>query len=183
MPYPTRSCVVIEPAVQFMGFLIQLEPFDYSAKIVDRQKLVYEMYHEETNHHEKPSPGINHDLTVKIDGVVKISVQKIGQSDYEDYNKFLINFFKHDHEKKVDVLFRSLTTTVPYSWTPKLYAIFLCDLALRQSMWLCIYLDVKHDNSIESINGINILYHRDISKLKYDANSSLALSFIKGGSN
>ena len=131
MPYPTRSCVVIEPAVQFMGFLIQLEPFDYSAKIVDRQKLVYEMYHEETNHHEKPSPSINHYLTVKIDGVVKISVQKIGQSDYEDYNKFLINFFKHDHEKKVDVLFRSLTTTVPYSWTPKLYAIFLCDLALR----------------------------------------------------
>ena len=68
--------------------------------------------------------------------------------------------FKHDHDKKVDVLFRSLTTTVPEDWTPKLYAIFLCDLALRQSMWLCIYLDVKHDNSIESINGINILYHK-----------------------
>ena len=57
MPYPTRSCVVIEPAVQFMGFLIQLEPFDYSAKIVDRQKLVYEMYHEDTNQHEKTLPG------------------------------------------------------------------------------------------------------------------------------
>ena len=42
--------------------------------------------------------------------------------------------FKHDHEKKVDVLFRSLTTLVPEDWTPKLYAIFLCDLALRQSM-------------------------------------------------
>ena len=179
MPYPTRSCVVIEPAVQFMGFLIQLEPFDYSSKIVDRQKLVYEMYHEEANNREIPSPGINHDLTVKIDGVVKISVQKIIQSDC---NKFSINMFKHDHEKKVDVLFRSLKTTVPESWTPKLYAIFLCDSALRQSMWLCIYLDVKHDNSIESINGINILYHENISKLKYDANSSLALSSIKGGS-
>ena len=166
-----------------MGFLIQLEPFDYSSKIVDRQKLVYEMYHEESNNLEitspLPSPGINHDLTVKIDGVVKISVQKISQSDC---NKFSINMFKHDHEKKVDVLFRSLTTDVPESWTPKLYAIFLCDLALRQSMWLCIYLDVKHDNSIESINGINILYHENISKLRYDANSSLALSFIKGGS-
>ena len=168
-----------------MGFLIQLEPFDYSAKIVDRQKLVYEMYHEETIHQQIPSPGINHDLTVKIDGVVKISVQKISwssQSDY-DYQKNSINMFKHDHEKKVDVLFRSLTTTVPYGWTPKLYAVFVCDLALRQSMWLCIYLDVKHDNSIESINGINILYHENISKLRYDANSSLALSFIKGGSN
>ena len=44
--------------------------------------------------------------------------------------------FKHDHDKKVDVLFRLLTTKVPDSWTPKLYAIFLCDLALRQNMWL-----------------------------------------------
>ena len=35
------------------------------------------MYHEETNHHEKPSPSINYECTVKIDGVVKISVQKI----------------------------------------------------------------------------------------------------------
>ena len=54
MPYPNRSCVVIEPAVPFMGFLVQLEPFDYSSlKIIDCQKLVYEMYHEETNHHVK----------------------------------------------------------------------------------------------------------------------------------
>ena len=45
MPYPTRSCVVIEPEVPFMGFLVQLEPFDYSSlKIIDSQNLVYEMY-------------------------------------------------------------------------------------------------------------------------------------------
>ena len=50
-------------------------------------------------------------------------------------------------------------------------------------MWMCIYLDIKHDNSIGSINGVNILYSENISKLKYDANSSLALPFIKGGSN
>ena len=87
--------------------------------------------------------------------------------------------FKHYHEKKL----MSLTTTVFNGWTPKLYAIFLCDLALRQSMWLCIYLDIKDDNSIESINGINVLYSENISKLKYDANSSLAHSFVKGGSN
>ena len=50
-------------------------------------------------------------------------------------------------------------------------------------MWICIYLDIKHDDSIESINGIDVLYPVDISQLKYDANSSIALSFIKGGSN
>ena len=68
MPYPTRSCVVIEPAVPFMGFLVQLKPFDYSSlKIIDSQKLVYEMYHEETNPViEFPSPSIKHEyITVK----------------------------------------------------------------------------------------------------------------------
>ena len=108
----------------------------------------------------------------KIDGPNELSLQI-----------FFIDLFKHDHDKGVDVLFRALTTLVPEGWTPKLCATFLCDLALRQSMWMCIYLNIKHDNSIESINGVNVLYSENISKLKYDANSSLALSFIKGGSN
>ena len=88
MPYPTRSYVVIERAVSFMGFLVQLEPFDYlSSKIIDSQKLVYEMYHEETNHHVKPSPSINHECAIKIDCVVKISVQKIdGPSELSRQN-------------------------------------------------------------------------------------------------
>ena len=78
MPYTTRSCVVIKSAVPFMGFLVQLEPFDYSQlKIIDHQNLVYEMYQEESNHHEKSSLSINHEYTVKIDGIVKISVNKI----------------------------------------------------------------------------------------------------------
>ena len=101
MPYPTRSCVVIEPAVPFIWFLVQLEPFDYSSlKIVDSQKLVYEMYHEETNHHEKPFASVNHDLTVEIDGVVKIGIQKISGPSQSDYQTFSINMFKHDHDKK-----------------------------------------------------------------------------------
>ena len=48
---------------------------------------------------EIPSPGINHDPTVKIDGVVMISVQKISWSSQSDYQTFSINIFKHDHEK------------------------------------------------------------------------------------
>ena len=53
--------------------------------------------------------------------------------------------FKYENEKGIDVLFRALTILVPESWTPKLYAIFLCDLALIQSMWMCIYLEIKYD--------------------------------------
>ena len=39
------------------------------------------MYNEVTNHHEKPSPSINHECTVKLDVVVKISEQKINGLD------------------------------------------------------------------------------------------------------
>ena len=49
-------------------------------------------------------------------------------------------------------------------------------------MWVYIYLHVTHDNSIESINGINVLYLENISKLMYDDNSSLARPYVKGGS-
>ena len=89
MPYPTRSCVVIGPAVLFMELLVQLEPFDYSSlKIIDIQKLVYDMYYEETiQHNVIPFPSIKHECTVKIDGVVKISVQKINGHNELSYKK------------------------------------------------------------------------------------------------
>ena len=89
------------------------------------------MYHEEINHHKKPSPSISHKYTVQIDGVVKISVHKvIGVSDFS-MQIFSVNMYKHDNKKGANVLFRALTTLVPESWIPRLYAIFLCDLALR----------------------------------------------------
>ena len=165
-------------------FLLQLEPFDYSLlKIVDRQKLVYEMYQEEPNRYKKPSPSIKHKCTVQINDVAKISVNRvIGTSDFL-MQIFSVKMYKHDHDKGVVVLFRALITLVSENWTPRLYAKFLCDLALSQSMWMCISLNIKYDNSIEPINGINVPYPLNISKLKYDANGSIALSFIKGGSN
>ena len=73
------------------------------------------MYHEETNHHEKPSSSINHECTVKIDGAVKISVQKINGPNELSLQNCSIDMFKHDHDKGVDVLFSALTTLVPES--------------------------------------------------------------------
>ena len=61
------------------------------------------------------------------------------------------------------MLFKEVTKLVPLFWTSKLYA-FLRDLTRRKNMGVCIYLDVTRDNSIESINGINILYEKN-SKL------------------
>ena len=69
--------------------------------------------------------------------------------------------FKQD--KGVDLCFKKVTKLVTLYWTTKLYSICLCELALRQNMWLCIYLDVTHDSSNESINLINVLYEEKIS--------------------
>ena len=61
------------------------------------------MYHEETNSAiEFPSPSIKHECTVKIDGVVKISVQKINGHNELSLQKFAIDLLKHDHDKCPD---------------------------------------------------------------------------------
>ena len=95
MSYLTRSCVVIELVVPLMGFLVQLKSFDYSSlKIIDYQKFVHEIHHEESNHHEKLSPSINYECTVKIDGVVKISVIKINEPNDRTPKLYAIFFMR-----------------------------------------------------------------------------------------
>ena len=89
MPYPTRSCVVIKPAVTFIGFLVQLGLFGCSKLNNDQQRVVYELLFGEFSCGEIPTPTINHDCTVKIDGVVKIGVNKInGISDNIERDNF-----------------------------------------------------------------------------------------------
>ena len=61
MPYPTRPCVVIKAAVTFMGFLVQLEQFDYSKINNYQQRVTYELLFEESSYREIPAPAINHD--------------------------------------------------------------------------------------------------------------------------
>ena len=60
-----------------------------------------------------PSSSIKHECTVKIDGVVKISVRIIKGPKDLSHQKFSIDLFKHDHDKGVDVLFKASTTLVP----------------------------------------------------------------------
>ena len=104
--------------------------------MIDNQTLVYILYNEETNDHKKLSSSINHECTVQIDGVVKISVHKVigVVGDYISMQKNCVNMYKHYDKNGFDVLFRPLTTLFPESWIPKLYAMFLCDLVLRQLM-------------------------------------------------
>ena len=124
MPYSTRSCVVIESGVPFIGFLVQLESFNYTIVNNDKQRRVYELLFEVSSYSETPTPSINHDYTVKIDGVIKINANKVNEiGDNMGREKFSNKMYKHD--KGFNILFKDVTILVPLFWTPKLYAILL----------------------------------------------------------
>ena len=133
MLYPTQSYIVIEFVVPFMDFLVQLEPFDYSIVNVNQQAIVYDFLFGSSSFRDIPAPSINHDCTIKIDGVVKISVNKVNEINLikvdQFMEKFSIKIYKQD--KGLDILFKKVTILVPLRGTPKLYAIFLCNLMLR----------------------------------------------------
>ena len=92
MPYPTRSYVVIEPVVPFMGFLVQLEPFDYSIVNIDRQAPVYDLLFEPSSSRNISTSSINHDCTVKIDGLIKTSTIKVNEISVHKVDNFSDNF-------------------------------------------------------------------------------------------
>ena len=81
---------------------------------------MYKFLFEESSNREIHIPPINHDYTVKIDGIVKISVNKINEiRNYIEKGKFSIKMFKQEL-----IFLKKVTTLVPLYWTPKLYAIF-----------------------------------------------------------
>ena len=127
-----------------MGFLVQLEPFDYSSINIDRQALVCDLLFESSCSRDIPAPSINYDCSVKFNSVVNISVNKANDISMNKVNqimdKFSIKMYKKD--KVVDMLFKEVPTLVPLFWTPKFCDIFLCNLALRKEIFSCIYLDV-----------------------------------------
>ena len=85
--------------------------------------VAYDFLFEKSSYREIPTPSINHDCTIKIDVVVKISVNKInGIRDNMEQNKFSIKIFKQD--KGVDLFFKEVTTLVPLYWTPKIYMLY-----------------------------------------------------------
>ena len=103
---------MIEPAVPFMGFLLQLEPFDHSKINNDQQRVAHELLFEESSYREKSTPSINHDCTVKIDGVVKISVNKSNRiRDNMENDKCSTKMFKQG--KGVDLFIKEVATLVP----------------------------------------------------------------------
>ena len=59
-------------------------------------------------------------------------------------------------------LYKQLTTIVPNDWNINLFAIYLCEVVMKQAF---IYLNPQKDDSIEDISGLNTLYKESTSKL------------------
>ena len=92
---------------------------------------------------------------------------------------FLIKLFRKDGN---DIkLYEQLTTIVPNDCNINLFAIYLCEVVMKQVNTLFIYLNPEKDYSIEDISGLNTLYRKSTSKLIFDSHSSLAQSFVDGG--
>ena len=70
---------------------------------------------------------------------------------------------------------------VPNDRTYNLFAIYLCENVMKNNNTLFFYLNPEKDDSIGDIPGLNTLYKESISKLIFDAYSSLAKLFVNGG--
>ena len=84
-------------------------------------------------------------------------------------------------------LYKQLTTIVPndcnFNLNCNLFVIYLCEVIMKQSNTLFIYLSPEKDDYIEDISVLNTLYKESTSKLIFDSYSSLAQSFVDGGKN
>ena len=62
-----------------------------------------------------------------------------------------------------------------------MFAIYLCEVVMKQANTSFIYLNPEKDDYIEDISGLNTLYKESSSKLISDSYSSLAQSLVDGG--
>ena len=70
-------------------------------------------------------------------------------------------------------LYKQLITIVPNDWNINLFALYLCEVVMKQAHILFVYLNREKDDSIEDISGLKTLYKESTSKLLFDSYSSL----------
>ena len=87
--------------------------------------------------------------------VVLISVVEFIEKHRNDNQTLVFSiklFGKDGNDMK---LYKQLTTIVPNDWNINLFAIYLCEVVMKQSNTLFIYLSPEKDDSIEDISGLN----------------------------
>ena len=180
MPYPTRSCAVIEFYASVVCHVIQREyrnnmiavdvDAGHRVKFFDSKVVI-------TKHKSSLYLGkVNHFYDVVSISVVKLTDNYFNENDPMIFSIKL--FGKDGNDVK---LYKQLTTIVPNDWNINLFALYLCEVVMKQANTLFIYLNPEKDDSIEDISGLNKLYKESTSKLINDSYSSLAQSFVNGG--
>ena len=113
--------------------------------------------------------------------VVSISVVDFVDKQRNDNDPLICSIKLFGKDCNAIKLYKQLTTIVPNDWNWNLFAIYLCEVVMKQANILLIYLNPEKDDSIEDISGLNTLCKESTSKLFFDSYSSLAKSFIDGG--
>ena len=78
-------------------------------------------------------------------------------------------------------LYKQVTTIVPHDWTWYLFAIYLCEVAMKNDNDLFVYMNPENNDSVEDVPGLNNLYKESTSKLIFDSYSFLAQSLVNIG--
>ena len=180
MPYPTRSCAVIDFYTSVVCHVIQREYRNNMVKNdVDGGSRV--KFFDTEVVIKKPESSLCLGKAYHYFDVVSISVVEFKDKHCNDDQPLVFSikvFGKDGNDVK---LYKQLTTIVPNDWNINLFAICLCEVVMKQSNTLFIYLSPEKDDSIEDISGLNLLYKESTSKLIFDSYSSLAQSFVDGG--
>ena len=113
--------------------------------------------------------------------VVSISVVEFIDKQRNDNDTMLFSiklFVENDNDIK---LFKQLTRKVPRVWNWNLFAIYLCEVVMKDWNALFDYSNPEKDDSVEDISKINMLYKESTSKLIFDSYSYVAQSIVNGG--
>ena len=180
MPYPTRSCAVISFYNLIVCHVIQ-QKYCNNTISVDVDAGCGVKCFDSNVITKNPESSLCMWKVTRYYDVVSLSVVEFidTQRNNNDLLIFSIKLFGKDGNDMK--LYKQLTTIVPNDWNINLFAIYLCEVVMKQANTLFIYLNPEKDDSIEDMSGLNTLYKESTSKLVFGSYSSLAQSFVDGG--
>ena len=180
MPYPTRSCAVINFYTSVIYYVIQRE-YRNNMVSVDVDVGCRVKFFDSKVVTKKPEPSLCMEKVSHYYDAVSISVVVFIDKQRNDNDSLIFSsklFGKDGNDMK---LYKQLTTILSNDWNCNFFAIYLCEVVMKEANTLFIHLNPEKDDSIEGKSGLNALYKESTSKLMFDSYSSLEQSFLNGG--
>ena len=85
--------------------------------------------------------------------VISISVVEFIDKHRNENDQLIFSIKLFDKDINDMKLYNQLTAIVPNDWNMNLFAIYLCEVVMKQANTLFIYLSPEKDDSIEDISG------------------------------